>query len=136
MQDERLAQLQRQRDVPAQVGQLVVARGEGAVVVQARLADGRRGRVARQVRQLAPCRRVDLRRHVRVRSGSAEQSPSSRHERQRGARRRHVPAGHEHACHAREARRGQHLQRVAGERVGLEVGVRIDLRPPRIESFT
>ena len=55
VQDRRLVQLFREAQVAAQVGQLVVARREATVVVEARLADGNHHRVAREIRD---CRKV------------------------------------------------------------------------------
>jgi len=126
MQDRRLASLERERQVPPQVRQLIGDRAEHTVVVETGLADGDDAIVSRPGDERGPTGIVDLRGVVRMDTDGGIQPGEPIDELERPLARVDVPAGDEDALDAGQARSAEDELDVAIEPVGIDVAVAVD----------
>ena len=125
MEDERLARLERELDVPAQVVQLDIGGRQAPVVVETRLTDGASLGGGGQRPQSVAVTGQHTGREMRV---HADRRIDAQGTGQLDARhgRRQVPPGCQEPLHACLARGREHECRVGGEGVRLEMAMGVD----------
>ena len=128
MEDGRLAGLERERQVPTQVRQLVRDRAEDPVVVEAGLADRDDPRIRRPGDDPRPAGLVDLGRVMGMDPDRRVQPREAVDAAERALRRGDVPAGDKDALEAGQPRRPDDLVGVGLEPIGVEVAVAVDER--------
>ena len=126
MQDRRLARIERQAEVAAQVRELSIGRGMHAIEVEPGLADCRDVRICRQVFDRRPIGLRSGRRVMRVDADGGLDPVEFGRELHRRGRRTGVPARHEQPLDASQCGLGDDLSPVGLEGLGPQVGVTVD----------
>ena len=126
MEDGGLAGLERERQVPPQVGQLVRDRAEDTVVVEAGLADRHDPRIRCPADDPRPAGVIDLGRVVGMDPDRGVEPREAVDAAERPLRRRDVPTGDQDALEPGQPRRPDDLVGVSLEPIGVEVAVGVD----------
>jgi hypothetical protein len=123
VEDGRLAGLEREREVPPEVDQLVLDRREDPIVVEAGLADRDDPFVGRLARETRPRCAVDLGGVVRMDADRGVEPRETLDEGERAGTRGDIPARNEDALDAGKAGAADDEVDVVLETIGVEMAM-------------